>query len=73
MRIAAAQFPVSGSIQNNFEQMKSLIERAAERQVRLLLFPECALTGYPPYDLAKAADADVQMVTRYQQDRKSVV
>ena len=59
MRIAAYQFPVSGSIEENFKQMKMAIQHAAELQVRLLIFPECALTGYPLYDLPTSAHADL--------------
>lgn len=66
MKIAAAQFKVSGSIPNNFEQMKDMILQAAEHKVRLLIFPECALTGYPPYDLPTSADTDFQMAAYYQ-------
>lgn len=68
MRIAAYQFPVSGSIEENFKQMKMAIQHAAELQVRLLIFPECALTGYPPYDLPTSAHADLPKALSFQQE-----
>ena len=58
MRIAAYQFPVSGNIAENLSRMLGAVRRAALRQVKLLIFPECALTGYPPRDIQSAAAVD---------------
>jgi len=68
MKIAAYQFAVSGCMDENFNKMKSAIIQAAEKDVRLLIFPECALTGYPPYDISKASDVDFEMVSLYQEE-----
>lgn len=47
MRIAAAQFDIQlGQLNHNLEQVFSWIARARDQQVNLLVFPECALTGY---------------------------
>lgn len=58
MRIGAYQFAGSCDIERNFEKMRGAIIRAAEQGVRLLAFPECALTGYLMDETAKAQDID---------------
>jgi NAD+ synthetase len=52
LRIALAQFdfPV-GALARNAEIILTLIERAKAAQADVLLFPELALSGYPPEDL----------------------
>ena len=52
MRIAAFQFDSSGGgLAHNFAAIERAISEAAKNKVRLLVFHECALTGYPPVDL----------------------
>ena len=51
LRIGAWQFPVSGHIQENYDHILKGIEEAEQKEVRLLIFPECALTGYPPLSI----------------------
>lgn len=46
MIIAAYQFAVTGNIRDNLNRIRSAILQAAEAGVRLLVCPECALTGY---------------------------
>lgn len=58
MKIGAYQFAVSGNINHNMEIIKKAIIQASREGVRLLVFPECALTGYPPRDMDKASLAD---------------
>ena len=54
MKIALGQFnPTVGDIEGNVAQMSSLIDRAAEAGAELLVFPELAVTGYPPRDLLR--------------------
>lgn len=60
MKIAAFQFAVSGRISENLKIMKRAIEQAAQEGVRLLAFPECALTGYPPQDIACSAEVNFE-------------
>ena len=48
MRIAAYQFAVSGNISENYKEIEKAIYIAKTENVRLLIFPECSLTGYPP-------------------------
>lgn len=60
MKVAAYQFGVTGDIRRNREEMENAIRQAAAQQAELIVFPECALTGYPPRDLpdSKAVDAE---------------
>lgn len=62
MRLAAFQFAVCGCLEQNLEVIKRAIERASKNNVDLLVFPECALTGYPPRDMEKSEDVDVDAV-----------
>lgn len=64
MRIGAYQFGVTGDIARNFETIKMAVAQAAEQGVRLLVFPECALTGYPPRDMENATAVDFEKVDR---------
>ena len=48
MKIGAYQFVVTGDIRENFACIEKAILAAARQNVRLLVFPECALTGIPP-------------------------
>ena len=52
IRIAGAQksFPV-GAIQKNKQTILHCFEAAEEKEADILIFPELALTGYPPEDL----------------------
>ena len=62
MRIGAYQFSVSGDTANNFIHIKTGIEAAGKAGVRLLLVPECAVTGYPPCSIRSASEADFDAV-----------
>jgi NAD+ synthase (glutamine-hydrolysing) len=51
MRICAVQFyPVIGNIPANIARMLSWIELAQASKADVILFPECALSGYLPLD-----------------------
>ena len=58
MRLAAYQFAVCGDLQKNTEKIKAAIEKAAAEKADFIAFPECALSGYPPTDLASSKDFD---------------
>ena len=62
MRIGAYQFAVTGNIESNYAHIKAGIEKAFQSGVRLLLFPECAVTGYPPHCVASSAEVDFDQV-----------
>lgn len=55
MKIGAYQFAVTNNIKHNLEAVKKAIIRAAHKGVKLLVFPECALTGYPPRDIENSS------------------
>lgn len=55
MLIGAYQFAITKNINANFEIIKKAILQATHRGVKLLVFPECALTGYPPHDIEKSS------------------
>ncbi|MCR4625766.1 MAG: carbon-nitrogen hydrolase family protein [Lachnospiraceae bacterium] len=58
MKIAAYQFAVTHNIDNNFETVVKAVRTAKEKGIELVVFPECALTGYPPRDMASSSDVD---------------
>src|SRR4051794_7948856 len=52
MRVALAQInSVVGDIPGNTAKIREWIGRAREEEAQLVVFPELALTGYPPEDL----------------------
>ncbi len=52
MKIAVAQLnPTIGHLQGNSEKMQRFIRKARGDNVDLIIFPELAITGYPPRDL----------------------
>lgn len=60
MKIGAYQFAVTSNIHQNLQTMESAIAQASKEHIQLLVFPECALTGYPPRDMAYSASADFE-------------
>ena len=59
MRIGAYQFPVTGKPGENLAHMEKGIVQAKEAGVELLVFPECAVTGYPVLSYPSVAEADL--------------
>ena len=64
MRIGAYQFAASGSIEENLSAIRKAVARAKTESVRLLAFPECALTGYPPKNVERASSVDFPALDR---------
>ena len=60
MRLAAYQFDVTGDVKKNTEKIKNAIEKAAAENADFIAFPECAISGYPPTDLASSKDFDLE-------------
>ena len=58
MKIGAYQFAVTGDAKRNFEDIKKAVLQASDEKVKLLVFPECALTGYPPHNIERPSDVD---------------
>lgn len=50
IRVAAGQFQLQPELSANLKAINKLLEQASEKKVELIVFPECALTGYPPKD-----------------------
>jgi NAD+ synthase (glutamine-hydrolysing) len=72
VRLAIAQINTTvGDIDGNRELIVAHIEQAREQQADLVLFPELALTGYPPEDLLlrpaflRAAAASLEQVAEH--------
>jgi omega-amidase len=59
MKIGAYQFSVTYSIAQNMDAIRRAISMAVKESVRLLAFPECALTGYPRHD-ERSSNVDFQ-------------
>lgn len=71
MRIGAYQFAVGSNITDNFHAVCRGVEEAVRQNIRLLVFPECALTGYPPRDIKSAADVNFEELNvAYQEIKK---
>src|ERR687883_850658 len=71
MRIALAQIdPVVGDLDGNRDLILSHLEEAKEAGADLVLFPELAVTGYPPEDLllrpgfVRAAERTLEQIAR---------
>jgi len=66
MKIAIGQInSIVGALKKNAEKILSWIDRAKAQGAELIVFPEMAITGYPPKDLLEAAgfvDANVQIL-----------
>lgn len=57
MKVALAQInPCIGDFAKNCEKIKSFAYKAAESGCGLVVFPELAVSGYPPGDLLERAD-----------------
>ncbi len=62
MKLGACQFAASGDIRGNLAKIRDAVFRAKDAGVRLLVFPECALTGYPPRDLPSSQAVDFALL-----------
>jgi deaminated glutathione amidase len=56
LRIAAAQFPVSGDITRNARYIHAQIKEAAKQRADVVHFPETALSGYAPQHFSSLAN-----------------
>lgn len=57
MRIALAQInPTVADFENNKEKILQFIGQAQQRKCEMVIFPECALFGYHPFDLLERGD-----------------
>ncbi|MCR5771542.1 MAG: carbon-nitrogen hydrolase family protein, partial [Butyrivibrio sp.] len=58
MKMAAYQFDVTGNIEDNLKIIRRSVVESSEQKVELIVFPECALSGYPPRDMSSSSDVD---------------
>lgn len=65
MIIGACQFAVTGNMEHNYETIKQAIQKASKKGIKLLVFPECALTGYPPHDIKNSSLVDFDQLDSY--------
>ncbi len=64
LRIAVGQFNFSvGAIEENAEKMMAARRLAEQKQADIVVFPELALSGYPPEDLLLRADFQQRIQT----------
>ncbi|MBP5554833.1 MAG: carbon-nitrogen hydrolase family protein [Lachnospiraceae bacterium] len=68
MKIGAYQFNVTGNPEENFSHIEKGIQEAEKAGVRLLLFPECAVTGYPHLCIQSSQDVDFERVNSIHKD-----
>ena len=73
LRIGAYQFAVGSNITDNFHAVCRGVEEAVRQNIRLLVFPECALTGYPPRDIKSAADVNFEELNVAYQEIKNTI
>ena len=62
MRIGAYQFAISGDVNENYKEIEKAIYLAKHKDVQLLIFPECSLTGYPPRDISNSSCVNFNLV-----------
>ncbi|OUP81252.1 hypothetical protein B5F07_18010 [Lachnoclostridium sp. An169] len=55
MKIGAYQFEISDDVLCNLNTIKRAITLASQNDIKILAFPECALTGYPPKNIKNSA------------------
>ena len=53
MRVAVGQFKLEPDLKKNLKKIQEYLDDAAAKNVDLIVFPELALTGYPPKDIKK--------------------
>lgn len=64
MKLGAYQFPITGDLARNLDGIRHGITKAAAQGIRLMVFPECSLTGYPPRHIASPASIDWPALTQ---------
>lgn len=58
MKIGAYQFEITSDINSNMQIIEKAIQQAAKSGIKLLTFPECSLTGYPPHDIQNSSSVN---------------
>ena len=62
MRVALCQLNSTvGDLNHNLSRMRTWYDEAVSQNAELVIFPELALTGYPPRDLLELKDFNSQV------------
>ncbi len=64
MKIGAYQYGVTDDIFKNLEIIKKAVTLSIKKNIKLIVFPECALTGYPPRDIESSANTNLENLER---------
>jgi NAD+ synthase (glutamine-hydrolysing) len=62
IRLATAQFELTEKIDRNLEAILELSKKASTEDSRLIVFPECAVSGYPGGDMVDLSGVDPDTV-----------
>lgn len=64
MKVVSYQFPVSGDVEKNCAHIVRAAAQASKKGARLLVCPECAVTGYPPRDVDSSKKVNYKAVEK---------
>ena len=65
MKIGLYQFKTCPDVEENFKKIKSAILNSAEKNIRLIIFHECSLCGYPPIETPDVKKIDFETMDIY--------
>ena len=72
MKLAAYQFGVTGDVKQNMGMIRKAVELAAEQNAELIVFPECAVSGYPSRNIDMAKNIDHAAVGKALQELREL-
>lgn len=72
MRFAIAQMKNTGSIRDNYYKISTFIKKAKQANCDVVVFPECALTGYPPIERTDLKSIDFKLLNQYEEELASL-
>ena len=67
MKIGLYQMINHGHVIDNFQEMKKGIIEAKNENCDVVVFPECALTGYPPIELKSISSVTINEILNYEE------
>ena len=72
MRAALYQFAVTGDVKENIACLKKAVKEAASEKADLIVFPECALSGYPSRDIPDSKSCDFNLLSEGLKELKNL-